>query len=201
MTATELSIIESAKKLFIKSGYRGTSMREIATDAKVNLAMLNYYFRSKDNLFDIIFEEAFSSMANNVIEAVSGNGNILEKVERFIHAYIDGLIKNPAIPAFIFHEMLSNPQRLITKFQEKTQFQSILLKLNEQLKNDVEMGIIRPIDNSFNLFFDIVSLCVFPFIAKPIIEKITETGDEKFMKMMESRKSEVTRVMHSYLKV
>ena len=201
MTATEQSIIESAKILFIKNGYRGTSMREIAIDAKVNLAMLNYYFRSKDNLFELIFREAFEMMSCNVISALSStDDNTLEKVAKFVDVYVNGLIKNPAIPSFIFQEVLNNPQRLSSQFKDNKEFESILSILVTQLKEDAEKGLIIPIENPLNLFLDITSLCVFPFIIKPIVEAIAEVGDDIYMQIIENRKSEIITIMHNYLK-
>lgn len=200
MTVTEQSIIESAKILFIKNGYRGTSMRDIAADAKVNLAMLNYYFGSKEKLFDIIFSEVFDIMSSNVVSALKSSDNTLDAVERFINVYIDGLIKNPAIPSFIFQEVLSNPQRFLSQLQNKEELQNTFLTLIPKLKEDAEKGVIIEVENPYSLFLDIVSLCVFPFIVKPVIETIAEVEDDVYMNIMESRKSEIVKLMHSYLK-
>lgn len=200
MTPTEINIIESAKKLFIQKGYRATSMREIASDAQVNLAMLNYYFRSKENLFGIIFDEAFDSMSSNIIPAITYKGNSFEIIERFIHAYIDGLINNPSIPGFIFQEVLSNPERLTLQIQKKDPLRDALIEFVVQLKEDEAKGVARAIENPINMFLDIVSLCAFPFIAKPIVELITEIDNDKYMQLMEKRKSEVTEIIHCYLK-
>ena len=200
MTATELSIIKSAKELFITNGYRGTSMREIATHAKVNLAMVNYYFRSKENLFDIIFVETVKSVSSSIIPAIMQEGDTLQKIERFIHLYIDGLMKNPAIPAFIFQEVINNPQKILDQVKGGKNIEPLFESFIAQMNDDVKKGVINPIDNPLNLFLNIVSLCAFPFIVKPVVEMATGIGNDKYMGIMESRKDEITKIIHDSLK-
>lgn len=201
MTETQTSIIESAKELFVSRGYRGTSMRDIAANAKVNLAMLNYYFRSKENLFDIIFTETIQTISTVVAPAILQEGDTLKRIERFIHLYIDELMKNPAIPTFIFQELINNPKKLLTKIQDNKELGNALILLNTQLQTDIKSGIIKPVDNPINLLLNIVSLCAFPFIAKPLIEMVTGIGSESYIGIMESRKVEITNIIQNYLKV
>ncbi len=187
----EKEIIESAKKLFINNGFKGTTMRNIATDAGVNLAMLNYYFRSKENLFDIIFEEAFQKMSSNIIPVMMADMGVVEKIRAFVDVYIDGLIKNSAIPGFIFQEVFVNPSRLFSKLETKPQIIENIKQFQLQLKKEADEGLIKHIENPLDLLVNIVSMCLFPFIAKPVIEEATGCSDSEYEIYMTLRKKTV----------
>lgn len=191
-TTTEKEIVEAAKKLFLKNGYKSTTMRDIATEAGVNLAMLNYYFRSKENLFDIIFEEAVMYMSGNIITAISKSETASEMAIDFVNAHIGAIIKNPTIPGFIFQEVFINPKRLIYKVSTKRDVAKQLIRFQKLLKKDGENGIIRKIDDPINFMLSIISMCAFPFIAKPIIEEITGLTEEHYQILMTQRKKAVT---------
>lgn len=201
MTKTEEKIVDSATTLFIQKGYRGASMRDIAAAAEVNIAMLNYYFRSKENLFEIIFSKTFETMSSNIVLIIRGEMSVLERINKFIHAYIDGIIQNPAIPGFLFNELFSNPSRISNKFSQKPQ----LLELWEQFCADIckeaKEGKIRKDSNPTSIMMNITSLSLFPAIVKPIIKEITDIDDNEYIDFLTNRKSEIYDIIESYLLV
>src|SRR5216684_17159 len=111
--STEEKIKAAAKKLFTQKGFAATRTRDIAEEAGINLALLNYYFRSKEKLFDIIMMENFrqfiQGIAMNVFDEKTSIG---EKIEKLVIAYIDFLTLNPYLPIFILNEINGNPSKI-----------------------------------------------------------------------------------------
>lgn len=196
----EENIIRSAKELFLKKGYRETTMRVIAKEANVNLAMLNYYFRSKENLFEIIFDEVFNSMNESIMPIFLTDLSVLEKIERFISVYIDGLIENPAIPNFIFQEVRRNPNILTNRFRRQKELVAFKIAFEEQMKQEAKKGLLKEVSNPNELYLNIIGLCAFPFLVKPIVENLLGDTSSEFEKMIERRKEVVISFIYNNLK-
>ncbi len=164
--STEKTILEAAKKVFLDKGFDGARMQEIADKAGINKALLHYYFRSKDKLFDAIFEEAFKQFLPNISEIMISNKPIEEKVRAFVSSYIDMLLKNPYLPVFVIRELQRKPDAIV-EILKKSKINPIQVALT--LKQHTEDGQI--IDISLpHLIVNMIGLCVFPFIGRPIIE-------------------------------
>ena len=104
--STEEKILLAARKVFIKKGYDGARMQEIADLAETNKAMLHYYFRSKDLLFEQVFKEYLRNLIPNINSIITNTDlDIFQKVEKFVHTYIDFLLQNPDLPTFIIGEV------------------------------------------------------------------------------------------------
>ena len=181
----ENEIIEAATKVFIAKGYKGATMRHIALKADINLAMLNYYFRSKDNLFDIIFERAFEQIYGRVFSVVTRGNSMFDNITEMVSEFIDILVKNPYLSSFIFSEISVNPERLTEK---------VFAMFQKQIDKEVADGIIKPI-TFMELFMDIDSLCAFPFIAQPMFKKVFNISDMNFGVLMERRKTSITELL------
>jgi TetR/AcrR family transcriptional regulator len=106
-------IMLSATRVFVVKGKAGTSMQDIAAEAGINRTLLNYYFRSKDNLFEQVFMNLISRFLPAIINTLQMDMPITRRLESFIDYYFEILIENPIIPLFILQELTSNPQRLI----------------------------------------------------------------------------------------
>ena len=107
---TEEKIKEAARKVFHKKGYAGTRTRDIAEEAGVNLALLNYYFRSKEKLFDLIMEETMQLFFQSLKGLINNERTTLqEKLQDFTTQYIDFLCSQPELPIFILNEIQMNP--------------------------------------------------------------------------------------------
>ncbi|MEG1762776.1 MAG: TetR/AcrR family transcriptional regulator [Bacteroidales bacterium] len=185
---TEKEIITIAKKVFLEKGYMGATMRDIAQEAHINLAMLNYYFGSKDKLFDIIFEETFACMTQDILPLAQMEIPMLEMMNKFVSIYIDGFIANPIIPGFLFSEVHNNPDRLLNKFLSKTDIHQFLTLYQKRFEQEVSRGEIRPLQ-AMDFMISVISMCAFPFVAKPIIEGVFNCSDKEYMNMMQTRKA------------
>ncbi len=111
-TETELKIVVSAEKLFYQKGKAGTSMQDIADDAGINRTLLNYYFRSKDILFEAVFRKALGSFVPGLAAMFKSDMDFEKLVPKLIHTIIDTMIANPQIPIFVLQELSSNPERM-----------------------------------------------------------------------------------------
>src|SRR5436853_3194781 len=98
-TTTEAKIKNAARAVFHKKGFAGTRTRDIAEEAGINLALLNYYFRSKEKLFDIIMLESLHGFVQSLTDVFNNEKTSLEnKVETLVSNYIDLLIEQHDIP-------------------------------------------------------------------------------------------------------
>ncbi|HPG29453.1 MAG TPA: TetR family transcriptional regulator [bacterium] len=183
---TELKILDAAKKIFSIKGYDGARMQEIANEAKINKAALHYYFRSKDKLFELIFKFCFKKIYNNLGEIIEKDMPLKDKIKFMTENYIDFISKNQYLIPFIMTELAKNPDRFVKVIKESdVKFKSE--NFINQIKKEAKAGNIKEID-PFQLFMNIISMCVFPFPAKPMLCAILGISELKYKKMMEERK-------------
>ncbi len=185
---TEEIILEAAKKIFQKKGLDGARMQEIADKAGINKSMLHYYYRSKQMLFEAVFNNAFSLLAPQLNTVLNDDSSIEDKIKNFTKDYITFIIKHPYLPSFIIHELNRNPE-FINKMKEQIGFPNID-KFKNQVALEVENGTIKPIDAQ-QLFINIMALNIFPFIASPLIQGIIGLDKKSFKQLIEDRKTQV----------
>lgn len=181
----EDKIILSATRLFVMKGKAGTSMQDIAVEAGINRTLLNYYFRSKDNLFEQVFSNIFTRFLPVIVNTLNADIPVNIKLENFIDHYFTILIENPVIPLFILQELTSNPQRFI--YSLKTGGVNINLVL-KSLEEEMDRGFIRKMDPK-EIMVNLMSLIIFPFAARKIIEEMIFSGDkEGYTTFLQQRK-------------
>ncbi len=185
---TEEQILEAAISIFQTKGMDGARMQEIADKAGINKAMLHYYYRSKKLLFEAVFKNAFSLLAPQLNNILNDDSSIEEKIKNFTSNYITFIIKHPYLPNFIIQELNRNPE-FILKMIENKGFPN-LDKFKKQVEEEIKEGIIIPISEE-QLFINILSLNIFPFVAKPLIMAFTNTDNNAYQLLMEQRKTEV----------
>lgn len=183
---TEDKIKSAARIVFYKKGFAATRTRDIAEEAGINLALLNYYFRSKAKLFEMIMIETMSGFFRNLMIVLNDEKTSLEeKVEDVVARYIDLIIKEPEIPTFIISELRNNPDLLLQKIPLKEVIRSSMFL--KQHQEAVKKGqILEP--NPLHFLINMLGLTVFPFIAKPILMGISELSDKEFESLMQERK-------------
>lgn len=155
-------ILREAQDLFIKNGYKGTSVRDIAKASETNVAMVNYYFQSKYNLFEIIFEDALDILAKRIFDTIHSDMPFFELIETWIHTYYELLFEYPQIAAFILNEVSLNPEGLTQRIKNKNPYSSFS-KIEERIQEEVKKGTIRETPAA-DFLLNILSLCMFPFI-------------------------------------
>jgi AcrR family transcriptional regulator len=198
--STEELIFDAAQKIFIEKGFNGARMEEIAREASINKALLHYYYRTKEKLFKAIFDRVFKSFMPQILTFFDSDSPLFNKIEKFVGTYIDFIMKNPFIPNFIMSEINRNPDNIAEMLGSATGIfkNDIFGKFSEIIKKEVEKGTIRPIEPE-QLIVNILGLCIFPFVARPIIQGVVFKGDRKaYQLFLESRKKEVAEfVIHS----
>ncbi|BES61975.1 MULTISPECIES: TetR/AcrR family transcriptional regulator [Dysgonomonas] len=187
-TDSEKLILEAAEAEFIEKGYGKSRTTEIAKRAGVNHAMLHYYFRTKENLFEVVFKKKAKLMSEVLLFSFTMDLPFLEKIKKGIEDHFDLLAKNPGLPNFIFNE-IAHDDRLRTLFVNviKEKANAIRDSLKQEIDNEVEKGTIRYID-AYDLLFSIVSLNIFVFIGKPLVLGILELDEDQFLRFLEHRK-------------
>jgi TetR/AcrR family transcriptional regulator len=188
--STEQKILEAAKQVFMEKGIDGARMQDIADKAGINKALLHYYFRSKEKLFEMIFMEEARKFLPKVTSIMISELTLFEKVEKFVGEYIDTLLQNPLLPIFILNEINRNPKDAIKKIFGNQR--PPIDKVDELIAKLVKKGEIKPI-KGYELMVNMVSLCIFPFLARPMVQWVTKTTDDEFVKLMEMRKKTVVK--------
>ncbi len=196
-TNTEQKILEAAKKVFTLKGMGGARMQEIADEAGINKALLHYYYRSKDKLFEAVFMDAFFTMIPDVVDLLKAEIPLFEKIELFAEKYIDIFIENPFIPGFVMNELSQNPQRIVNLISQTGIQPQFFI---DQINDEIQKGTIKPIQPQ-HLIVNLLSMCIFPFIATPILKTIIfGQDDQKFIDFIEQRKKEVPEFIINSIK-
>lgn len=187
---TEDIIVSAAKKVFIEKGLDGARMQEIADEAGINKALLHYYFRTKNKLFEKVFSIVFKDVFSTLEKAINEEMEFAQFVEEFIREYLKLLKSKPFIPQFVIHELNRKPERIVEHMQNSNFNKERLFRL---INDAVEQKIIRPIQ-PVHLITNIIAMCIFPFVAKPIITGFLLDGDvKKYKTYINERPEEVIK--------
>ncbi|MGN5954401.1 TetR/AcrR family transcriptional regulator [Sphingobacterium lactis] len=184
--STEEKIKDAAKRVFQKKGFAATRTRDIAEEAGLNLSLLNYYFRSKEKLFELIMLETIFEFAKSLILVLNDeDSNIIQKVEIVADRYIDFIKKQPELPIFILSESRNNIGNVLENLPVKEILSNSVLV--RQLKEKAKAGEMREV-NYVHFIMNVLGLIIFPFVAQPLIMGGTSMSSEEFIQMMEERK-------------
>jgi TetR/AcrR family transcriptional regulator len=195
---TEEKIIAAARKVFVIKGLSGARMQDIADEAGINKALLHYYFRSKEKLFDMIFMEAAQKLFPKINFIFESNMPLFEKIHHFADEYITVMVQNPYLPLFVLNEINQDPASFFKKLNEKFGFPDPSLFL-KQIEKEIKKGKIKPV-NPVQLFMNMLSLCIFPFMARPMFQLRMGFGETQFREFMEQRKKEVPKFIIDSIK-
>lgn len=191
---TEDKIAEAAREVFVEKGMAGARMQEIADKAGINKSLLHYYFRSKEKLFDFVFATIMSKIGGMLTRIMEDGVTIENKTAKFADTYIDLLLKNPFLPNFILGEITRNPDGLIKRFNNANIKPNDLLKpLEIQLEKE---GYNIAVED---FMVNILSLVIFPLVARPILVRIVFDGDNKAYKeyILSRKESTVKFIMNA----
>ena len=186
---TEEKILEAAKNVFVTKGMEGARMQEIANEAGINKALLHYYFRSKERLFEAIFSEIIKFAFPKLTQILLSDTGIITKIEQVVDAYIDLLIKHPFIPAFIIKELNRDPSslfKMVVKFGVNPQ---IVFDHIQEAMNRGEIVQMKP----QHLIANIISMCIFPFAARPIISFVLFKDNPKELEAFYGERADVIK--------
>lgn len=197
--STEEQILKVAKEVFTRKGYAATRMQEIADLAEINKAMLHYYFRSKEKLFNTILEQTVKEIAPKFAAVLKKEGTTLERFENIVRAYIETIRANPHMPIFILHELSQNRTSFIESIKEKMTEVPDFTGLMAQIERDIAAGEVKEF-NPIHLLLNVMSMCIFPFIARPVFSSLVEIPIELYDMILQQREEEIMLFLRSALR-
>lgn len=181
---TEQKIIQAADKLFTQKGYAATKTREIADEAKTNLALLNYYFGSKENLYKKVVHEKFIMILGVISPVLSDESISLEdKIKSITKNYTIFLLENEELPIFILNELTVN-RELFKHITQNTRQISQPIIDNQLKERSIEISVA-------DLLINTLSLTMFPFVAKPLLISSGLIKEEEFIDFVTIRKNKI----------
>ncbi|MFA5045282.1 MAG: TetR/AcrR family transcriptional regulator [Paludibacter sp.] len=189
--STEKIILEVAERLFLEKGFAMTSTTEIAKEVGCNQALVHYYFRTKDNLFNTIFEQKFKDFFQWIFEIKStGELEFLDKLKLIIESHFDLLMNNPKMPGLILNELSRKPDQ-ISMLKDKLETIPVKLfsELNEELQTAITQGKVRKID-LIDLIVSMITMNVAIFVMMPVVENILSLDESKKKFMIQHRRAE-----------
>jgi TetR/AcrR family transcriptional regulator len=193
---TETKIVEAAEHLFYQKGKSGTTMQDIADRAGITRTLLNYYFRSKDKLFEAVFRKAMGSFVPVLAGMLNSDRPFSEYLPEMVETIIDTLIDNPQIPVFVLQELSSNPERMPQIIREMGISADVARK---KLSNDSTLNNL-PVDPA-HAILNILSLCIFPFAARPVVREVIYDGSEQaYLQGMRERKKILPQMILNAMK-
>jgi TetR/AcrR family transcriptional regulator len=188
LESTQSRILNVATSIFQQKGLAGARMQEIADIAGINKAMLHYYFKTKEDLFGQVFERAFVLFVGKINQILSSELALKDKVGYYVDHTVDTLCSNPVIPAFVLHEINRDPQRITAMFAGDSRIDLTVFK--NQFKSESKAN---------RFFTDMVSLCVYPFVAQPMLEKMLGMNGQEYNQFMQHRKEFVKDILFGQL--
>lgn len=194
---TQQRILDAADVVFLRSGSAGARMQEIAEEAGVNKALLHYYFRSKDQLAEAVFRRAASELFPAVIQMMGSDLDLEQKVARVVEIYLDQLVRRPFLTGYVLSEVTHHPDRVPQFFSSLSGgiapqqiFRGVQARLRDQIEESVRSGKMIPISPD-QFFINLLSLCVFPFAARPMLMAVLGLDEKGFERMITRRRKEL----------
>ena len=202
---TEQRILDAARTVFLRHGTAGARMQEIAQEAGVNQALLHYYFRSKEHLSSAVFEQIAGRVLPALAQTLGADISLEAKIDRLVAVYLENLSRNPFLPGYLLSELHHHPERipqLLAKAigaEPAGVLSPLFEKLGQQIDERVAAGTIRPIAPE-QFAINLISLCIFPFAARPMLRVVFGMDDDAFARFIEQRKTELPAFFRNALR-
>ncbi len=194
---TEQFILQCAEEVFLERGFDGAKTTEIAKRAGVNHAMIHYYFRTKRNLFDMVFKSKVELFATSFSDTMTQDLPLFEKLEQAIEHHFDFLAKNPRLPFFIYSEIVNSDEykhvfidAVIEKMIET------IHELEDALADEHAKGTIRKM-KATELLMNIMAVNVTTFLAYPLLQVLVARPEDEEEIIEQRKKSNVEFVLNS----
>ncbi len=192
---TEQQILDVAEELFLDKGFALTTTTEIARRVGCNQALVHYYFRTKEHLFEKIFEKKFILFTSAISLTELKSHELKDVIEIIITKHLEMICDNPKLPFLVVNEITTKPekfQRVISMLRYGAS--RILNDLEAVMAPEIEKGNIRNI-SAFDLIVNILSLNIFMFLAKPLLMGVKDMSSEQFSEFVKNRKEEIFKTV------
>jgi AcrR family transcriptional regulator len=194
--SAEDKIKAAALQVFLQKGYANCTSREIAREAGMNVALVNYYFRSKSKLFAIVFESVMNDFMHSMVQVFSSDLPVRSKIELLIAREYEFLALHPEIPNFVLSEIERNPNSM----DEIKPMLSVILKSGvlEEVELLQKKGEMRSID-MVSITLLLMSNCQFPFMAKKLVHAIHGIELSAYENQLQNHREHVVQMILNYL--
>ncbi len=197
LTNTEQKIIEAGKIVFLEKGSVSVRMKDIADEANISRTSLNYYYRSKDKLFDIVLEQLVDVFAARLLKILDNNESLEKKIDHFIDEYTELIIEFPRYPHFLINAITQKPQQFIEIIN------NIISKFDffEKLQNEILFNLDKEKRETINLpqlFMSALSVIIIPSLAWPVYSNLTNETAE-FDMFLRNHKKQVKSIIKSQI--
>ena len=185
---TEYLILEAAKTIFTKKGLEGARMQEIADEAGINKALLHYYFRSKEKLFEQIFEKALRGIFDTINASIHQEQDIYAFIAIFTKKYMHIIRENTFIPNFILNEINRNPERIHNLVRFIQLDKPAFMQMVEKNIQEGKMTRVAP----EHLLIDLLGMSIFPIVARPLVHSYLFNEDEaSYQRFLDERAAHI----------
>jgi AcrR family transcriptional regulator len=184
----EQIILDAALKVFMRKGYDGARMQEIADEAGMNKALLHYYFRSKELLFQKIFKESFRNFWPTIeLTLANDKTDIKQMIRAIVNGYITMLEKMPFLPNFIIGEINRDPGKVAELIKDSGIKPQVVIAALTQAMDKGELVRMDPRE----LIIYIIGMCVFPVLTRPLIGQMLYEDKEAYQQFLSNRRESV----------
>jgi AcrR family transcriptional regulator len=195
--STEQRIFDAAHEVFVQKGMDRAKMQEIADRAGINKALLHYYYRSKEKLYEMVVRAVMNQAIPVIRGLVESEAPLEDKLRNLIDFYVDLLSRNPFVPVFIMTEINRHPDHFFDSIMPKDLPKpEVFLK---QVEEAIASGRIRPIKPQ-HLLMNVLAMCIFPIVAKPMMRVILGMSAEEMKQFYAERKAQVTEFVFAALR-
>ena len=197
----EQAILEAAEHEFMEKGFEAAKTTKIASLAGVTHAMLHYYFRTKENLFDLVFDKKTRLLKESLFSAFDNpDMPLIEKIQTGMEAHFELIRANAHLPRFVLNELIYKPKRLkMLEGKIKKISASVAGKISVEIEREVKKGTINPID-PVTLMLDIASMNIFVFAVLPLLRTFAVGAYDSEDAFLEARKKENVEIIMRRLK-
>ena len=186
----EQQILEAAEREFLEKGYDGARTTSIAKSAGVTHAMLHYYFRTKEQLFERFIDKKMSEVVP-LLTHLFGNSDLplVERIEKTISVHFDFVATNPDLPRFLINEILPYKERCDLFYSKVANFLYFFNNLQREVNEAAARGEVEQF-NVLLLFQSILSLNIFPSLMANMIENLLSDNRQSIEMLLAQRKTE-----------
>ena len=185
---TEHIIKETAKKLFFKEGKFNATTQEIADAAGVNRTLINYYFRSRNNLFKTVFEDAIQMDESKRDSIMNSDSNFKDKISEFIDFSLEMNLEYPFLDSYIVSQINQGISYKRESIKEKS---DTFFKIVEEAMEEGLIERMEPIQFLLNM----ISLINFPMAMRPLLQENLNIKDSEYKRILKDRKEIIIKTL------
>jgi TetR/AcrR family transcriptional regulator len=189
--ATEELIKETAKKIFFKEGKFNATTQEIADAAGVNRTLINYYFRSRNTLFDLVFKEAREEEDRKQEMIIQSKLPLKEKIAQFIDYFFESAKEYPYKEIYIVTQINQSNGCI---FKDEVKIDRLLKKFYTELEKEMEKGTIQKMD-PIQFLLNFISMLSFPIGMRPLVQRSLKLTDTEYEEVLSSRKEVILNTL------